>query len=173
MCGFHLATNVCAVSNSTSPSPPNKRKVLDELPPPTQAASPTECASSPPTYANNENEHDFQSKAISCVVRRHLPAALRQVLAELLAELLPTLFALPSFFSSSPASSNSSNASHASDPELTPLGLSLIPHLVAHIQPQLQKMHKRALSHGARRREEAALEFAKDFEFHKAELMQI
>ncbi|KAF2626971.1 hypothetical protein BU25DRAFT_491874 [Macroventuria anomochaeta] len=158
------------VSSSTSPSPPHKRKVLDESRPQTQVPSSTECTTSPPTYANDEDEHDFQSKAISRVVKRHLPAVLKQVLPKFLPTLLPTLFAIPASFSSSP---DDSDSQASQSPELTPLGLSLIPHLVAHIQPQLQKMHTRALSHEERRRESAALRFEEDFEFHKAELMQI
>lgn len=165
-------TDVGAASVSVSPSPPPKRKLLGEAQSPIQVASPTECASSPPAYVNKEEEQDFQSQAISRMVKRHLPVILRQVLPDILpgviTRALPEIFALPSAFTMSPDSSQVSQA-----PSLTPIGACLVPHILAHIQPQLLKMHAQALSDAFRRREEAALEFEEDFEFHKAELMQI
>ncbi|KAJ4985465.1 hypothetical protein SVAN01_09030 [Stagonosporopsis vannaccii] len=157
-------------SVSASPSPPPKRKVLGKAQSPGQAASPTDCASSPPAYADEEDEQDFQSQAIGRAVKRHLPAILKRVLPEILPEILPTLptlLTLPSTFTSF----DSSRTSQV--PELTPIGASFVPHILAHIQPQLLKLHTQALSSAFHRQEEAALEFEEDFEFHKAELMQI
>lgn len=103
-------------------------------------------------------------------MKRHLPAVLKQflpkVIPEVITNALPTLLALPPTFTSF-----DSQASQAL--ELTPVGASLVPHILAHIQPQLLKLHTQALSSAFSRREEAALEFEEDFEFHKAELMQI
>lgn len=156
------------VSTST-PSPHlSKRQLLEQALSPAQLQSPTECATSPSVCANYQDEYDFQYQAISRVVKRHIPDILKEVLPELIRAVLPTLFSQPSSFDSS---FDSTQTSHT--PELTPLGASLIPHILAHIQPQLSKMHTQALSSAFHRREEAALEFEEDFEFHKAELTQI
>lgn len=159
-------------SISTSLSPPSKRKVLGKAQPPSHAASPTECASSPPAYPKDndedEDEGDFQQQAITRVVRRHLPTILKDILPDVIAKALPPLLALHSSLASSFDSSHDSQT-----PDLTPLGASLVPHILAHIEPQLLKINARALSSAFRRREEAALEFEEDFEYHKADLIQI
>ncbi|KAJ8116857.1 hypothetical protein OPT61_g1802 [Boeremia exigua] len=155
------------VSHSTpSPHPP-KRQLLEQVQSPVQILSPTECATSPSVYANEQDEYDFQYQAISRVVVRHLPGILKEVLPDLIKAVFPTLLTLPASFESS----FDSEASQV--PNLTPIGAALIPHILAHIQPQLQKMQSQALSSALQRREEAALDFEDDFEFHKAELMQI
>lgn len=92
---------------------------------------------------------------------------LPSTLDERLSALLPTLFALPASFSSELSDSQSSQSSDPSPPNpshplpastaallhdlthlhhLTPLGLSLLPHLLAHLAPQLSKLHSTALS---------------------------
>ena len=189
--------------------PPYKRRILDQE----QAPSPTELATSPATvkshgedgYATDkliDDEHDFQTRAITRVVQRHLPAvladvlpvALKQVLPELLPAILPALFALPASFSSFYDSSSFDSDSSHSQPtqtsrassdqklppynlrpsDLTPLGASLLPHILAHMQPQLQKMHARSLARGVHNwHRNATLELEDEAEDHKAALTQI
>lgn len=187
--------------------PPYKRKIVD----PEYAPSPTEVATSPAivksiedeyrrgrdTDKSIDDEHDFQTRAISLVVQRHLPAvladilptALRQTLPELLPALLPSLLALPASFTTSYDSSSfdGSTSQPSSPPEsqslppynlrpsdLTPLGASLLPHLLAHLTPQLGKMHSRSLARGVYHwQKTAALELHEDAEDHKAVLAQI
>jgi hypothetical protein len=149
-----------------------------------------------------DDERDFQTRAITRVVQRHLPAvladvlpaALKQILPELLPAMLPALFALPASFTSSyDSSSLDSDSSHDQPPQtsrkslvqdlppynlrpsdLTPLGASLLPHVLAHVQPQLQKMHARSLARGVHRlHRDAALELEEEAEEYKAELAQV
>jgi hypothetical protein len=197
------------VSSPPSSPPPYKRKIVEHE----QAPSPTELATSPATVKSYredgfaaekpiDDERDFQTRAITRVVQRHLPAVLadvlpatlKQILPELLPAMLPALFALPASFTSSyDSSSLDSDSSHAQPPQtsgkslvqdlppynlrpsdLTPLGASLLPHVLAHVQPQLQKMHARSLARGVHRlHRDAALELEEEAEEYKAELAQV
>lgn len=117
------------------------------------------------------NLHDLRTRAIVSVMQLHLPAALAialpaalkealpNVLPEVLPPLLPALFALtPSFTSSYDSSSfddgspspptHSPNDYSLRPRDLTPLGAALLPHLLAHLQPQLKKMHARSMARG-------------------------
>jgi hypothetical protein len=149
-----------------------------------------------------DDERDFQTRAITRVVQRHLPAvladvlpaALKQVLPEVLPAILPALFALPASFTASyDSSSLDSDSSHDRSPQtsvkflvedlppynlrpsdLTPLGASLLPHVLAHVQPQLQKMHARSLARGVHRlHRDAALKLEEEAEGYKTELAQV
>lgn len=124
-----------------------------------------------------------------------LPEVLSGVLPKTLSGLLPSLFALPPSFTShaSDTSSSSSSsekrraspASHtpqtsqtypqalASIPPhrtLTPLANTLLPHLVAHLTPQLSKLHNASTKKWIDR---AALEFQEDAEQHRLELQEL
>jgi hypothetical protein len=58
--------------------------------------------------------------------------------------------------------------------DLTPLGTILLPHILAHVQPQLQKMHARSLAHGVHSWQQTAVrELEEDVDDYKAELTQI
>jgi hypothetical protein len=193
------------VSSPPSSPPPYKRKIVEHE----QAPSPTELATSPATVKSYredgfaaekpiDDERDFQTRAITRVVQRHLPAVLADVLPaalkQILPAMLPALFALPASFTSSyDSSSLDSDSSHAQPPQtsrkslvqdlppynlrpsdLTPLGASLLPHVLAHVQPQLQKMHARSLARGVHRlHRDAALELEDEAEEYKAELAQV
>ncbi|KAH6642235.1 hypothetical protein C7974DRAFT_420546 [Boeremia exigua] len=159
------------VSDLPSTPPPYKRRTTDRQSEPdailddvaNKAQSPTEIA----TLACK------QRKAISAVVQRHLPALVDRLVQpamdEHLTARLPTLFALPPTFS--PSLSDSDGSQSPQDPSasaaalpvhrynstplgarpphnLTPLGLSLLPHLLAHLSPQLEKLLASAL-HGS------------------------
>ncbi|KAJ4364851.1 hypothetical protein N0V95_000600 [Ascochyta clinopodiicola] len=157
--------------------PPYKRIVADQE----QAPSPTERATSPAAdKTKDHDEDDFQTLAITNVVLRHLPAAVVQVLPAVLKEVLPTLlpalFALPVSFASSFDSIDSSQSTSAQHPHvppahpLTPLGESLLPHMIAHISPQLSKLHNASIKKWS---DSAALEFEEMADDYKAELTQI
>jgi ribosomal protein S13 len=90
-------------------------------------------------------------------VERHLPSALEK----LLPDLLPKLFTTPSpSFDSQPT-------------PLTPLAQLLLPHLAAHLQPELQTLHADALASGQELRESADAELLDAVEEHKADLRLI
>lgn len=150
-----------AVSGSTSSSPPTKRAILDD----SNARSPTEIASSPPEYAKPDSEADFQTQAIRHVVDRELPA----ILPAALAAVLPSVFAAPDPH----INSFDSDASTFPKMQLTAAGAALIPHLLAHLQPQMQDIQDRALSRTRTQRENAELEFEEDVDNKKAELHDI
>ncbi|KAJ4990938.1 hypothetical protein SVAN01_03509 [Stagonosporopsis vannaccii] len=158
-------------SDSPSSPPPYKRANVDDIPSPTELATSPASPRTPSPSKAGKDETDFQTRAISTVVQGHLAAVvgalLPSTLDERLAALLPTLFTLPASFSSGIPDSHSSQASppsssHTSHPlstctapppfdltqphHLTPLGLSLLPHLLAHLTPQLSKLHTTALS---------------------------
>jgi hypothetical protein len=57
--------------------------------------------------------------------------------------------------------------------ELTPLGAVLVPHILAHIKPQLQTLHTQSLVRTEEQRAEAELEFEERFEDLELELKQI
>jgi hypothetical protein len=169
-----------------------------------EVQSPTELATSPaksssPDPSQDEKETDFQTSAISAVVQRHLPALvdtlLQSAVDERLTARLPTLFALPPTFSSSLSSSDASQSpqhlstsaaalpleTHTSTSlgarlphDLTPLGLSLLPHLLAHLSPQLQKLHASAISHSLTYQAQAAsLEISESAADYLSELEQV
>lgn len=94
-----------------------------------------------------------------------LPDILPSILPEILSTILPALFALPPSFTSSYDSSSFDSSSPSPErpsigprhnrndytlrpSSLTPLGASLLPHLLTSLFPQLQKMHARALARG-------------------------
>jgi hypothetical protein len=145
------------VSSSISSSPPAKRAIVDDANPP----SPTEVASSPPDYVKPDSEVDFQTEAIRQVVVRELPAAL--------AAALPAIFAAPN------PHMNSFDSDDSTFPEmqLTAAGAAFIPHLLAHLQPQIQDMLDRALSRTRTQRENAELAFEEDVDNKKMELHEI
>jgi len=149
------------VSGSVSPSPPAKRAILDDP----NAPSPTEVASSPPEYVKPDSEADFQTQAIRHVVVRELPA----VVAAVLPAILPAIFAAPDPH----MNSFDSDASTFPEIQLTPAGAVFVPHLLAHLQPQIQDMLNRALSHTRTQRENAELAFEEDVDEKKLELHEI
>ncbi|KAH6613077.1 hypothetical protein C7974DRAFT_428796 [Boeremia exigua] len=136
-----------SVSGLSTPSPPAKRPLADNP----IAPSPTEVASSPPEYAKPGSEADYQTLAIRRVVLRELPA----ILASTLPAVLPTIFAVPD----SDINCFASDASTFSKLELTAAGAAFVPHLVAHLQPQIQDLMERAMSRTGEQREAAMLEF--------------
>jgi hypothetical protein len=77
------------------------------------------------------------------------------------------LFALPT----SPPTSFDSELSYPY--VLTALGAAIVPHMVAHLQPQLQSVHAQALSSIRHHREQAALEFEDNVDEMRAELRDI
>jgi hypothetical protein len=108
--------------------------------------------------------------------------------------LLPALFALPPPFTSHASDTSESSSSPSSEKRrasptpqpaptyhqalasippqrtLTPLATALLPHLIAHLTPQLSKLHnastKKWIAH-------AALEYHEDAEQHRLELQQL
>ncbi|KAG9197210.1 hypothetical protein G6514_001994 [Epicoccum nigrum] len=137
-------------------------------------------------------------RLLPSILRQLLPAVLPEVLPEVLPDmlrgLLPSLFALPPSFTSHASSTSASSSSPppskrraspaphtphtyhqalASIPPqrtLTPLAAALLPHLLAHLAPQLSKLHnastKKWIAH-------AALEHAEDAEQLRLELQQL
>ncbi|KAF3051387.1 hypothetical protein E8E11_011029 [Didymella keratinophila] len=149
------------VSGLGSTSPPAKRAILDDP----NAPSPTEVASSPPEYVKPDSEADFQTQAIRHVVVRELPA----VVAAVLPAILPAIFAAPDPH----MNSFDSDASTFPKMQLTSAGAVFVPHLLAHLQPQIQDMLNRALSHTRTQRENAELAFEEDVDEKKLELHEI
>lgn len=66
-----------------------------------------------------------------------------------------------------------SDASEFPQLQLTATGAALIPHLLAHLQPQMQDIQDRALSRTRRQRENAELAFEEDVDDKKMELHEI
>ncbi|KAJ4989585.1 hypothetical protein SVAN01_04962 [Stagonosporopsis vannaccii] len=185
-------------SGSPSSPPPYKRRIADEQPSPdadsvnaaNKVQSPTELAT----------ETDFQTSAISAVVQKHLPSLVDKLLQsavdERLTAHLPLLFALPPTFSSWLSSSSDASqspqhlstsaaalppATQAATPlgvrpphDLTPLGLSLLPHLLAHLSPQLEKLHASALAHSLTdQAKAAALDISESAADYVSDLQQV
>ncbi|KAL1644022.1 hypothetical protein SLS61_009050 [Didymella pomorum] len=161
------------VSGSTSPSPPLKRAFLDDA----NAPSPTEVASTPPEYAKRDSEADFQTQAIRHVVLRELPAVVAAVLPAALAAALPAALAaaLPAVFAAPDPHMNSFDSDASTYPkiELTTAGAAFVPHLLAHLQPQIQDIVNRALSYTRTQRENVELAFEEDVDEKKLELHEI
>lgn len=188
------------VSSPPSTPPPYKRQLLDPAyaGSPTEVA--TSPLSPRPTLSTAETDFQTQAitavvqRLLPSILRQLLP----EVLPDILPSLLASLFALPPSFTShasdtskSSFSSSSSEQRRASPasytfqtprtyPEalasispqrtLTPLAATLLPHLIAHLTPQLSKLHnastKKWIAH-------AALEYNEDAEQHRLELQQL
>ena len=103
------------------------------------------------------------NRTLPAVLPAILPSLLPNLLTSILPDILPALFALPPSFTTSYDSSSFDSASASTPPrsrsqaasdwnlrqhDLTPLGASLLPHLLTSLRPQLQKMHARALARG-------------------------
>lgn len=127
-----------------------------------------------------------------------LPEVLSGVLPKTLSGLLPSLFALPPSFTSHASDTSSSSSSSSSSEKrraspashtpqtsltypqalasippqrtLTPLANTLLPHLVAHLTPQLSKLHNASTKKWIER---AALELQEDAEHHTLELQEL
>ncbi|KAF2994674.1 hypothetical protein E8E13_001561 [Curvularia kusanoi] len=186
------------VSSPPSTPPPYKRQAIDPLyaGSPTEVAT----SPSLPCPKLTAHETDCQPHAITAAVQRLLPSTLKQILPEVLPSvlpsLLPTLFALPQSFTSDAYTSDLASTSTPSPKKishiipdtppnysrtltsaltqphlnLTPLAQSLLPHLLAHMIPQLSKMHNSSIKKWT---DNAALDFAEDAEQARLELQHL
>lgn len=124
------------------------------------------------------------------VLATALPNILPTVLPAILPSILPPLFALPPSFTSSydsssfddspsPSPSGPSNRSPPNDytlrpHDLTPLGATLLPHLLTHLRPLLTKMHARAMARGLHYWQKTAFwDLEEDAEGYKGELARL
>ncbi|KAJ8115220.1 hypothetical protein OPT61_g3084 [Boeremia exigua] len=150
------------------PSPPTyKRRAADKeqekeqeqtqvrSPSPLCGSSPTERDSSPTEWTTSAVSEDSQlfnialqehavEDQLPAVVERLLPKVLEQLLANHVPFHLQKLLVVPSALSSTPPGSSTSNGS-----QLTALGATFVPHLAAHLRPQLRKLQADALAEGA------------------------
>lgn len=121
---------------------------------------------------------DILSNLLPQIMSNVLPT----ILPDILPSILPALFALPPSFTSSYDSSSfegspSPPPQSASDTyslrprDLTDLGAALLPHLLAHLQPQLAKMHARSMARGVHYWQKTAfLDLEETAEGYKGEL---